>query len=261
MSKASGFTSICTALLKMVLKIIVDHFTVLLNLILRKAVFPTAWKTPIVTVIPKSGNTAQVGNLRPISLLPVTGKIMEKIINFILMDYLESHNKLFERQGGFRKGKSTVKTAHDLVNNILPNCNKGLTSITASINIAKAFNCINYILLLNKLKVLGFPPSLINLIESYLLNRKQFVKLNSSLSDEEFIADGLPQGSNLGPTLFLIYVNDLMTVNFRGFLNLFADDSCLTVSNKDLQQICIDLNHDLELFAEWCVKNRLTINV
>lgn len=164
-SKASGFTNICTALLKMVLKIIVDHFTVLLNLVLKKSVFPTAWKTAIVSIIPKSGSTSHVGNLRPISLLPVTGKIMEKIINFILMDYLESHNKLFDRQGGFRKGKSTVKTGHDLVNNILTNRNNGMASITAFIDIAKAFNCINHILLLNKVKILGFPPSLCKLID------------------------------------------------------------------------------------------------
>lgn len=94
-----------TTLMKMILKIIVVHFTVLLNLILSRSVFPSAWKIATVTVIPKAGNTSLVENLHPISLLPITGKIMEKIINTILMDYLESQNKLFERQGGFRKGK------------------------------------------------------------------------------------------------------------------------------------------------------------
>lgn len=177
------------------------------------------------------------------------------------MDYLESQNKLFERQGGFRKGRSTVKTAYDLVNNILLNRNKGCTSIAVFIDIAKAFNCINHVLLLNKLNALGFPNSLVKLIDSYLLDRKQVVKLNGIMSDEGFITDGVPQGSNLGPTLFLIYINDLMNIKIRGFLNLFADDSCISVSNKGLSKICVVLNHDLKLFSEWCVANRLTVNV
>lgn len=260
-SKSSGFTSICSKLLKMVLKIIIDQFTTLLNLILSTSIFPSSWKVAITTVIPKPGNTCLVGNLRPISLLPVTGKIMEKIINFIIMDYLESQNKLFDRQGGFRKGRSTVKTAHDLVNHILINRNKGMTSAAVFIDIAKAFNCINHVLLLNKLKALGFPCSLVGLVESYLADRKQIVKLNGHFSDEDFVTDGIPQGSNLGPTLFLVYINDLMNIKFRGFLNLFAEDSCIAVSNNDTRKLCEDLNHDLKLFHKWCVRNRLTINV
>lgn len=245
----------------MVLKIIVEQFTVLLNLILSKSVFPSSWKLAMVTIIPKQGNISVVGNLRPISLLPITGKIMEKMINSMVMDYLESQNKLFERQGGFRKNRSTVKTAYDLVNNLLVNRNKGLTSLAVFIDIAKAFNCINHTLLINKLKTLGFPTSLVNLIESYLQDRRQVVRLNDNWSDEGYIFDGVPQGSNLGPTLFLVYVNDLMNIKFRGFLNLFADDSCISVSNKDLVKLCEDINHDLCLFSKWCVANRLTVNV
>lgn len=260
-NKSSGFIDISSSLMKMVLTIIIDQFVLLLNLILSKSIFPNAWKTAITTVIPKPGNCSLVENLRPISLVPITGKIMEKIINSIIMDYLENNDKLFERQGGFRKGKSTVKTTHDLVNHLLLNKNKGMTSAAVFIDIAKAFNCLNHVLLLNKLKVLGFSPSLVDLIGSYLGMRKQVVKLNGFLSEEDLIIDGIPQGSNLGPTLFLIYMNDLMHIKFRGFLNLYADDSSIAVSSKDIHRLCTDLNYDLELFYDWCSRNRLTINV
>lgn len=155
--KSSGFLCISGKLLKIILKLIVPQFTFLLNLVLKKATFPVSWKTAITTVIPKSGCTKEVNNLRPISLIPMTGKIMEKILNSIIMDYLESNGKLFVRQGGFRKGRSTVKTAYDLVNHVLLNRNNGLTSATAFIDIAKAFNCINHALLLKKMKSVGFP--------------------------------------------------------------------------------------------------------
>lgn len=92
------------------------------------------------------------------------------------------------------------------------------------------------------------------MIDSYLLNRKQVVKLNGIFSDKDFITNGVPQGSNLGPTLFLVYFNDLMNIDFRGFLNLFADDLCIAVSNKDPLKICEDLNHDF-------LTNRLIVNV
>lgn len=98
------------------------------------------------------------------------------------------------------------------------------------------------------------------LLESYLENRKQVVKLNGYVSEAKVIVDGVPQGSNLGPRLFLIYMNDLMYVNFKGFLNLFADDSCLTVTGKNPKEISENLNHDLELFSDWCTTNKLTIN-
>lgn len=139
-SKSSGLLCICAELLKKILRITVDKFTVLVNLILSKSIFPTAWKTAITTVIPKSGDTALVNNLRPISLIPITGKITEKIINSIMMDYLECNNLLFERQGGFRKGRSTVKTAYALVDYLWKNKNNGLDSAVVFIDIAKAFN-------------------------------------------------------------------------------------------------------------------------
>lgn len=258
--KASGFFCINSKLLKLILKIIVPQFTSLLNLVLNKSVFLVGWKTAITTVIPKSGCAKYVNNLRPISLIPMPGKIMEKILNGIMMEYLESNGMLFDWQGGFRKNRSTVKTAHDLLNFVLQNKNKGLTSVTAFIDIAKAFNCINHVLLLKKLKSLAFPDSFIILLESYLEDRKQVVKLNGYVSEAKTIVDGVPQGSNLGPTLFLVYVNDLMYVKFRGFLNLFADDSCLTVSGKDPGEIRDNLNHDLDLFGAWCTTNKLTVN-
>lgn len=209
-------------------------------------------------MIPKTGSAKNVNNICPISLIPMPGKIMERILNSIIMDYLESNEILFERQGGFRKGRSTVKTAYDLVNYVLLNKNKGLTSATAFIDIA---NCINHVLLLKKLKSLAFPDSFILLLESYLANRKQVVKLNGFVSEAKVIIDGVPQGSNLGPTLFLVYMNDLMYVKFRGFLNLFADVSCLTVTGTNPNEIRDNLNHDLELFNAWCITNKLTVNV
>lgn len=101
--KSSGFFCVSSKLIKQILRIIVSQFMVLLNLVLKHSVFPVGWKTAITTVIPKSGSTMLVNNLRPLSSNPITGKIMEKIINSIIMDYLESNGKLFVRQGGFSK--------------------------------------------------------------------------------------------------------------------------------------------------------------
>lgn len=136
-----------------------------------------------------------------------------------------------------------------------------MTSAAVFIDIAKASNCMNHAILLNKLKVLGFPLPFLHPVDSYLADQKQVVKSNGFYSHEAFITDGIPQCSNLGATLFLFYVIDLMNVKFRGFLNLVTDNSCIAVSNVNPLKVCEDSNHDLSLFSKWCVSNRLTINV
>ena len=207
--------------------------------ILLTCTYPDMWKVANVTPIFKKGDKQLIKNYRPISLLPICGKMFEKIIFNNLYSYLTTNSLITKKQSGFRPGDSTTNQLLYFVNEIhqaFENA-KSLEVRAVFLDISKAFDKVWHAGLIFKLKQNGTSGNLVKLFENYLNNRKQCVVFNGSCSDYSTIESGVPQGSVLGPLLFLIYINDLER-NIKSNINLFADDTMLFFYSKRSYNIC-----------------------
>ena len=202
--------------------------------ILLNSTYPDTWKLANVTPIFKKGDKQVIKNYRPISLLPICGKIFEKIIFNNLYSYLNTNNFITKNQSGFRPGDSTTNQLLYLVNEIHQAFEnpKSLEVRAVFLDISKAFDKVWHDGLIFKLKQNGVSGSLLNFFLNYLNNRKQRVVLNGHYSNYSVVESGVPQGSVLGPLLFLIYINDLER-NIKSNIKFFADDTMLFSIVKD----------------------------
>ena len=194
----------------------------------------------------KKGSTTDPKNYRPISLLPLISKILEKVIHDQVQQYLDRNNILYRYQSGFRAKHSTNSCLSYLTDKVQRGFEKGLLTGMILIDLQKAFDTIDHQILLKKMKYLGFSLSSIKWFESYLEERTFSVQVEESLSSPGSLACGVPQGSILGPLLFLLYVNDMSQAVTCDLL-LYADDSCLVFQGSDLKDIEIQLNKDFNL--------------
>ena len=219
------------------------------------------WKLANVTPIFKKGDKQLIKNYRPISLLPICGKILEKLIFNQLYSYLNTNNLITKNQSGFRPGDSTTNQLLYLIDEIHQafDCTESLEVRAVFLDISKAFDKVWHEGLLFKLQQNGISGSLLNLFQNYLNDRKQRVVLNGSSSEYTGIESGVPQGSILGPLLFLIYINDLET-NIKSNINFFADDTMLYSIVKDPNLSAIDLNHDLDVINKWAHQWKFEFN-
>lgn len=185
-----------------------------------------------VTPVFKKNNKQLVQNYRPISLLPICGKIFEKLIFNCLYNYLNTNQLITVNQSGFRPGDSTTNQLLFLINEIYENFENNLEVRAVFLDISKAFDKVWHDGLIFKLKQNGICDNLLHLFQSYLYKRKQRVVINGSYSEFSLIESGVPQGSVLGPLLFLIYINDLEK-NVKSNIKFFADDTMLYSIVKD----------------------------
>ena len=173
----------------------------------------------------------------------------------------KAQHKLFnENQHGFRKYHSCETAIHELVSKCLENLDKKLVNMLLFIDFTKAFDTVEPDLLLIKLLNYGFDNSSINLLKNYFWNRQQRTRLNGSMSSMSLITLGVPQGSILGPLLFLIYINDLPSYLEESICKLFADDTSLLASGLSVEDCVIKMKKLFEKVLEWCEHNRLSIN-
>ena len=214
----------------------------------------------MVTPLPKGGDPTNVSNLRPISVLPVPGKVLERLMHSQISKHLEINSILSTRQGGYQKGKSTMDSISLLVDDILLNRNIGKFSLTAFIDIKKAFDSVNYSILLKKLKMYGIRNRSLTLIENYLSVRQQCTVANNVRSKNAPLTCGMPQGSILGPLFFLLYINDCISQNDDHQTMLYADDSVLYVTGTNFDTCSNKLSQALDSFYKWASINKLTIN-
>ena len=192
--------------------------------------------------------------LRPISLLFLPGKILERIIGKRLNKYLEQNNILSPKQHGFRKGKSTTTSIVSLLTDVYNNINDSLPTYAIYFYLKKAFDTVSHLKLLNKLKKIKIAQPTLNWFRSYLEKRTQKTNVDGDISSELNVTFGVPQGSVLGPVLFSIYVNDIPKEVGDG-IQMYADDT--VIYGTDSQQ----LQRKLNSVVEWCSKNILTLNI
>ena len=259
-NKPSGMDEINARVLKVSLKEIVPELTKIFNLSIKSTTFPDKWKHATVIPIPKTGDVSKVENYRPISLLPLPGKLLEKLIHRQVESALEIDNHFTNLQHGFRKNRSTIHAILQLVNHINVKLDKGIPTVAVFIDFRKAFDCVCHSTLLRKMEQSNLGPKTMAWISSYLKDRKQLVLANGVKSDSLEVCQGVPQGSILGPLFYILYANDIPN-HVKCKLALYADDTVLYTSSLDPAIIQSELQRDLDNLACWCNLNSLTINV
>ena len=208
----------------------------LCNLSIKLGSFPDSCKIAKLKPLLKKGSKTNPSNYRPISLLPLISKIIENMIHEQTSSFLSNNEILYNYQSGFRKNHLTDSCLTFLHDKTLKGFDKGLMTGMILIDLQKAFDTIDHDILLKKLGAIGFSAHTIDWFKWYLFNRLFRVNLGNCYSDPSNITCGVPQGSILGPLLFLIYVND-MPQAVKSNLFLYADDSCLIFQGKDVIEI------------------------
>ena len=259
-SKSSGLENVSSYILKESFKILTPEITHMFNLSIQTSIFPTAWKQALVIPIPKTGNLTMVKNYRPISLLPLPGKILEKIIHSQLSSYLEGNLLLSDKQHGFRKGHSTIHSVAQHTEYINKKMDGGVPTLAAFVDFRKAFDCVQHPLLLDKLAQLGVSFATVSWVRSYLANRTQRVFANDTYSPYMKVTQGVPQGSMLGPLFYIIYANDISKIVEKCEIALYADDTVLFTANKDFDKSVENLQEDLNMLNKWCSNNSILAN-
>ena len=258
--KSSGLDNFNVELLKLSAPIICDSLAYICNLSLYTSIFPSDWKLAKVTPIYKEGDKSDVSNYRPISVLCIISKILERAVHDQLYSYLSKQGILHPSQSGFRSNHSTTTTLLDTSDYILKNMNDRKLTGAIFLDLKKAFDTINHSLLINKLKQCGISGSCLKWFISYLSNRSQAVNISSTMSDFKDVNIGIPQGSILGPLLFIIFVNSLPnSVNCKTIM--YADDTTLICSSNDAATLQAELNGNLSNVASWLNENNLTLNI
>lgn len=257
---ATGLDGISTKAIKCLKNVIAEKLAACINRCLVDGTFPDALKMAKVSPIHKAGSRSDPNNYRPVSVLPVFSKIFERVLYSRLNSYLSEKNILIREQYGFRSKSSTLTATVDLITKIKTNIDKKNIVLGVFIDLKKAFDTVSHAKLLGKLRNIGITGTALKMFSSYLQNRRQVVKFDIYESSAQNVTYGIPQGSIIGPLLFLIYINNISKVGLTGHLTLYADDTCLFYFNKSINDAITEAQRDLDLLNEWLKYNLLTVN-
>ena len=261
-NSASGWDGIPTKLLKCCKDLFAPIISHLTNLCFKTGEFPQALKRSVVTPVHKGGDTSDVNNYRPISVLTGISKVLEKLLNKRLVSYLIKNEILSSCQYGFRRDLSTQDAVIDLTNHIVNEVDNGYKCIAVFIDLKKAFDTVSIPILVKRLEGIGIRGLAINLFKSYLTGRKQAVKIDNYKSSEEGVTFGVPQGSVLGPTLFLVYINELCKLgNGARRVFCYADDTAIVFSGRTWEAARSAAESGLSVVKQWLNSNLLTLNI
>ena len=259
--KATGIDQLPSGMLKDCAKHISQPLCYIINLSLKMQTIPTLWKIAKITPLFKSGNPDLPENYRPISVLPVLSKVLERAVHCQLSTYLEENFLLSTSQYGFRKHRSTKLAATLLCDSLRQEMDDGKMIGVAYIDLSKAFDTIGHGLLLEKLASYGVKDQELSWFNDYLFNRTQIVEINCVKSNPESIYCGVPQGSILGPLLFVIFFNDFKDHMRNSQVLQYADDTVIWYSSSDAHEIENVLNAEMKRIGTYCKENELLLNL
>ena len=261
--QSRGVDEISSQLLKVIGKEICKSLTLIINQMIETGIYPENFKIAKITPIHKKGDKNVISNYRPISLLPTLSKVFERVIHKQLYSYFNNENLLAEQQYGFRAKHSTELAAIKLVDFVNHEMDIGNTPVTIFLDLSKAFDTLNFDILLSKLRYYGVSGAALDLMKSYLTGRKQYVIFGETKSNFTNTTTGIPQGSILGPLLFSIYINDLITVSEKFNFLMYADDTTLyfNVENFTENEFENECKSELTKLTNWLQHNKLSLNI
>ena len=258
-AKSAGIDNLTGKFLKEGAPVLASIITDLVNLSISLSLFPDDSKIAKLKPLYKKEAKTKPKNYRPISLLQLLSKITERIIHNQTQEFLDKNNILYKYQSGFRKHHSTDTCLSYLTDKVKIGFEEGLLTGMVLIDLQKAFDTIDHSILLEKMSCLGFAGKTIAWYTSYLTNRSFIVNVGKEFSSPGKLSCGVPQGSILGPLLFLLYVND-MSQAVNSELLFYADDTCLIYMGKNIQKIEEQLNSDFTSLCEWFIDNKLSVH-
>ena len=259
--KASGPLYITTKIVTSCASQLTAPLTRIYNRGINEACFPGVWKLAKVVALYKKKSHFLPENYRPISLLNCFGKIFEKLISKQMVLFIEKYKILYTYQYGFRGRHSTSLALIDIVDKIKDALDKNEYVLGIFLDITKAFDSVNHEILYKKLEHYGFRGHFLYLIKSYLSNRSQYLCINNTKSDQRNISYGVPQGSILGPLLFLIDVNDIQYVDHNSGSRLFADDTAIFYYDKDPNTLSTKGENIMKVISKWFALNKLALSL
>lgn len=259
--KSTDWNDIDMALIKTVINSIADPLVHICNLSFKTGSFPCQMKIAKVIPIHKEGDKHLCTNYRPVSLLSQFSKILERLFSARMDSFIEKHNVLTDSQYGFRSSRSTSMALIDLIEELTTSVDSKKYALGVFIDLKKAFDTIDHEILLHKMDRYGFRGVGLEWIKSYIENRQQFVQLGEYRSSRADITCGVPQGSILGPKLFILYINDICKVSSILKFIIFADDTNIFCSGENLQRLMEVVSTELEKLKLWFDSNKLSLNI
>lgn len=262
---ATGHDNISLQFLKTLDTPVYKYLSKEINRCLSEGIFPETLKIAKVVPLHKDGDKQDCNNYRPISVLSVISKIFEKVIKSRLENHLEANHLIHENQFGFTRLSNTTAATMNLLNQIYTKSNKkkALQPRLGAIfiDLKKAFDTVSHGILLEKLNEMGVQGIFLRILKSFLSNRKQFVQINNEKSDEKEIPFGIGQGTILGPLLFTVFINDLLSLRLNSYPQLFADDGVMLFEASTNSELETKMISDMNILYEWLVQNKLSLNV
>lgn len=264
-----GLDEISSHLLKQIKDLISKPLAHLINSSFEQGKFPEGLKLAIVRPIYKKGNRHECESYRPICLISTLSKIFERIFLNRLLEFINKNNLLSRFQFGFTKGKNTVDAINSFISSIVKNMDKGKPSMGIFFDLTKAFDMVDHSALLDKLQLMGVRGISHSWISTYLKNRRQVVQIQytdrngysrKAQSSASQVIRGVPQGSVLGPILFLLFINDLPSIISNGNICLFADDTSLSISANNHEELEVEAYVQANSLMQWFRENRLLVN-